>query len=113
MEGFFCCTSIREARPEDRQRDGGLGSGEGEPQRGAQGTRGTNFNWTRDMVARDGIEPPTAGPLQGRGLNHSAVRKARAARISIGQEIWWPGTGSNRRRRPFQGYLPIMASGLE
>jgi hypothetical protein len=31
-------------------------------------------------------------------VNHSAVRKARAARISIGQEIWWPGTGSNRRR---------------
>jgi len=59
MEGFFCSTSIREARPEDRQRDGGLGSGEGEPQRCAQGTRGTNFNWTREMVARDGIEPPT------------------------------------------------------
>jgi len=26
---------------------------------------------------------------------------------------WWPETGSNRRRRPFQGLLPIDLSGLE
>ena len=25
---------------------------------------------------------------------------------------WWPETGSNRRRRPFQGRLPSMLSGL-
>jgi hypothetical protein len=26
---------------------------------------------------------------------------------------WWPETGSNRRRRPFQGLLPMDLSGLE
>ena len=26
---------------------------------------------------------------------------------------WWPETGSNRRRRPFQGPLPMDLSGLE
>ncbi len=26
--------------------------------------------------------------------------------------MWWPETGSNRRRRPFQGRLPSMLSGL-
>jgi hypothetical protein len=26
---------------------------------------------------------------------------------------WWPETGSNRRRRPFQGPLPMVLSGLE
>ncbi|MCU1261108.1 MAG: hypothetical protein JWO80_3993 [Bryobacterales bacterium] len=26
---------------------------------------------------------------------------------------WWPGTGSNRRRRPFQGRLASELSGLE
>ena len=25
---------------------------------------------------------------------------------------WWPETGSNRRRQPFQGRLPSMLSGL-
>ena len=24
---------------------------------------------------------------------------------------WWPGTESNRRRQPFQGYLPTLLSG--
>jgi len=27
--------------------------------------------------------------------------------------MWWPETGSNRRRRPFQGCLPSKLSGLE
>jgi hypothetical protein len=27
--------------------------------------------------------------------------------------IWWPETGSNRRRRPFQGRLPDSLSGLK
>ena len=27
--------------------------------------------------------------------------------------MWWPETGSNRRRRPFQGLLPVVLSGLE
>jgi len=26
---------------------------------------------------------------------------------------WWPGTESNRRRRPFQGRLPNRGSGLK
>src|SRR5437870_8603937 len=26
---------------------------------------------------------------------------------------WWPGTESNRRRRPFQGRLPYRRSGLK
>jgi hypothetical protein len=26
---------------------------------------------------------------------------------------WWPETGSNRRRRPFQGRLAMELSGLE
>jgi hypothetical protein len=26
---------------------------------------------------------------------------------------WWPETGSNRRRRPFQGRLAMALSGLE
>jgi hypothetical protein len=26
---------------------------------------------------------------------------------------WWPETGLNRRRRPFQGLLPSFLSGLE
>ena len=26
---------------------------------------------------------------------------------------WWPGTESNRRRRPFQGRLPDRESGLK
>jgi hypothetical protein len=28
-------------------------------------------------------------------------------------ELWWPETGSNRRRRPFQGRLAMELSGLE
>ena len=36
----------------------------------------------QEMVARDGIEPPTMPPFSG---------------------LWWPGTESNRRRQPFQG----------
>jgi len=27
--------------------------------------------------------------------------------------MWWPETGSNRRRRPFQGLLAMELSGLE
>ena len=27
--------------------------------------------------------------------------------------LWWPGTESNRRRRPFQGRLPNCQSGLK
>jgi hypothetical protein len=27
--------------------------------------------------------------------------------------MWWPETGLNRRRRPFQGLLPDSISGLE
>jgi len=28
-------------------------------------------------------------------------------------EVWWPETGSNRRRRPFQGLLPKTLTDLE
>jgi hypothetical protein len=28
-------------------------------------------------------------------------------------KYWWPGTESNRRRRPFQGRLPNRGSGLK
>jgi len=28
-------------------------------------------------------------------------------------KLWWPGTESNRRRRPFQSRLPLCRSGLK
>ena len=38
-------------------------------------------------------------------LNVLAIRKLL--------KVWWPGTESNRRRRPFQGRLPNRGSGLK
>ena len=36
----------------------------------------------------------------------------RAKGYTTWLKVWWPETGSNRRRRPFQGCLPSMLSGL-
>src|SRR5580658_8060385 len=61
----------------------------------------------KGMVARDGIEPPTAGPFMAAG--NTTARRAKPERgVVIDLQEWWPGTGLNRRRRPFQGRaLPL------
>src|ERR1044071_3903580 len=68
------------------------------------------------MVARDGIEPPTpafsglraslrrASPLALCSRSTAlAPRSPRAQQILAIDNLWWPGTESNRRRQPFQG----------
>src|SRR5258708_5382363 len=69
-----------------------------------------------NMVARNGIEPPTpafsglrqflrgAAPLTNASRNTGAQhRSPRAQQILQLGKLWWPGTESNRRRQPFQG----------
>ena len=61
------------------------------------------------MVARDGIEPPTPAFRRAAG-NTTELRSKRERGLKLQDCVrgWWPGTGLNRRRRPFQGRaLPL------
>ena len=40
-------------------------------------------------------------------------QEARLCSSEVIDSKWWPGTGLNRRRRPFQGRLARQLSGLE
>ena len=68
-----------------------------------------SFKLLKKMVARDGIEPPTPAFRRAAGDTTELRSTARARpRIRNDAKEWWPGTGLNRRRRPFQGRaLPL------
>jgi hypothetical protein len=85
---------------------GGLYSGEHTTEQ-AQEERGWSLEMDEEVVARDGIEPPTRGLSMAASIPLSKLRRSAAGALRW-MKRWWPETGSNRRRRPFQGRaLPL------